>query len=332
VNPFAILSRLIAADGAAALVTVVGARGSTPREAGARMVVSRAGDIAGTIGGGRLENEAIAAARRLLQAGADGADVVRFALGPALGQCCGGHVTVLVEAFTAARLDAVSALAASIDAGPVTVVADVEAGRPVDRRVTGPGERRPTASLDRSRLVETIGRRRRPVYLFGAGHVGRAVVLALAPLPFSVTWIDERDGMFPAAVPGGTRCVSVADPETTVAAMPADAFVLIMTHDHEVDLRILHAVLSGRGAAYVGLIGSATKRARFERRLIEGGLSREVATAFRCPVGVAGIVSKEPASIAASIAADFLVADEAASGAAPGTRPLLAAVGPARAG
>jgi xanthine dehydrogenase accessory factor len=328
VNPFATLARLIGQDGAAALVTVVGARGSTPREAGARMVVSRDGAISGTIGGGRLESEAIAAAVRLAAAGTDTAEVARYALGPALGQCCGGHVTLLAEAFTAARLDAVRDLAAAVDAGPVAVEATVSVGSPVVRRIVGPGAARPSAALDHGRLTETIGVARRPLFLYGAGHVGRAVVLALAPLPFDVTWVDERADMFPGAVPRTVRCVATDRPEAVAAEAPGDAFTLIMTHDHDADLRILHAVLAGPARAYVGLIGSATKRARFERRLVEAGLPRAVATAFRCPVGVPGITSKEPAAIAASVAADLLVADEAAQGAGRGTRPLLAAVGP----
>jgi xanthine dehydrogenase accessory factor len=329
VNPFATLASLIDRDGAAALVTVVRARGSTPREAGARMVVSVDGAIAGTIGGGRLESEALAAASRLLAAGTDGAEVVPFALGPALGQCCGGHVTILVEPFARPRLEAVRTLAASVEAGPVALSADLVPGKPVERHVDGAADGPPTADLGNGRLTEVVGRRLRPLMLFGAGHVGRAVVLALAPLPFAVTWVDERAEMFPSHAPRSVRCVATARPQAVAAGIAEGGFALVMTHDHAVDLEILHALLASGRAAYAGLIGSATKRARFERRLTEAGLDRAVATSFRCPIGVAGITSKEPALIAASVAADLLVADEAARGAmGRESRPLIAAVRP----
>jgi xanthine dehydrogenase accessory factor len=329
VNPFATLASLIDRDGAAVLVTVVQGRGSTPREAGARMVVSADGAIAGTIGGGRLESEALAIAGRLLAAGTGGAELVPFALGPALGQCCGGHVTILVEPFSASRLEAVRTLAGAVEAGPVALSADVVPGKPVERRIDGRADGLSTADLDHGRLTEIVGRRLRPLKLFGAGHVGRAVVLALAPLPFAVTWVDERAEMFPAHTPRSVRCVATARPEAVAAGIAEGGFALVMTHDHEVDLAILHALLASGRVAFAGLIGSATKRARFERRLMEAGLDRAVATSFRCPIGVAGITSKEPSLIAASVAADLLVADEAARGSkGRESRPLISAVGP----
>lgn len=326
-NPFATLLRLIDGDGAGALVTVVAARGSTPREAGARMVVSAGGAISGTIGGGRLENEAIADASAAARTGRDGSLVRRFALGPALGQCCGGHVTLLVETFSAARRDEVAMLAAAVAAGPAATVAHLTEGDPVRRTLAGPGEDRPAARLSSDgTLREDFGRRPRPLYLFGAGHVGRALVLALAPLPFAVTWVDARAEMFPAAMPATVTPVATDWPDALVSTMPEGAFAIVMTHDHEVDLAILHAVLVSGRAAYAGLIGSATKRARFERRMMAAGMDEATATGFRCPIGVTGIRSKEPALIAASVAADLLVADEALSGAGRGSQPMLAAV------
>lgn len=326
---FATLARLLATDPVAALVTVVGVKGSAPRDAGARMVVSAAGAIAGTIGGGRLEMEAIAIACAGCADGRDATRLAAFALGPALGQCCGGHVTVLVETVTAARLEEIAGLARAEAAGGLVTEATVSGAAPLLRRIVGRSEDgEATAALAGGTLAETFARAPRPLFLYGAGHVGRALVLALAALPFAVTWVDERAEMFPAAVPGTARLVAAPRPAETVAAAPAGAFVLVMTHDHDLDLAIVHAALARGDLAGVGLIGSATKRARFERRLQDLGLDEATARSFRCPIGVAGIRSKEPAVIAAAVAADLLIADEAARAALrPPREPLVGAVG-----
>ncbi len=198
---FATIARLLNGEPAVALVTVVGVRGSAPRETGARMVVTAAGDIAGTIGGGRLEMEAIDAAKAMLSAAADDFRLRRFALGPALGQCCGGDVTLGIETIGADRFDEMAALARSEAAGGLTTEAVVAEGAPVVRRVVGRSERDASAALSGGILTEIFARAPRPLLLFGAGHVGRALVLALARLPFAVTWVDERAEMFPGAVP-----------------------------------------------------------------------------------------------------------------------------------
>lgn len=318
---FATVARVLARDPAVALVTVVAVRGSAPREAGARMVVTAAGDIAGTIGGGRLELEAIDLARSMLAGGEGGLRLRRFALGPALGQCCGGDVTLAVETITATRAADIAALAAAEAAGGLMTEADVAEGRPVVRRVVGRSEADPSASLSGGVLAETFARAPRPLLLFGAGHVGRAVVLALAALPFAVTWIDERADMFPGAVPGNVRLVATNRPADAVRAAPDASFALVMTHDHGVDLDIVHAALVRGAFPYVGLIGSATKRARFEHRLADLGLPDETARSFRCPIGVPGIASKEPAAIAAAVAAELLIEDRKARMGAERPRP-----------
>ncbi len=323
----ATLVDLIERDGIAALITVVAARGSTPREAGARMLVTKAGAISGTIGGGRLEMEAIEAASSLIAAARDTAALRRFALGPALGQCCGGHVTLALEAITAARLPAFRALAEAEAAGGVETEGVLHEGAAFERSLVGPITREPTAIFDGEILREVFGRTNRPVYLFGAGHVGRAVVLALANLPFAVTWVDERADMFPSAVPSGTRLIATDCPAAVAASAEPGCLALVMTHDHGIDLDIVHAALVSGHFAEVGLIGSATKRARFESRLKALGLDPAVATSFKCPIGVPGIRSKEPAVIAASVAASLLITDEClrAGQRAPET-PLLKSV------
>jgi xanthine dehydrogenase accessory factor len=229
----------------AVLITLLAAKGSTPREAGAKMVVSADG-LAGTIGGGNLEHQCDAAARSLLAAGAEGLSTKDFPLGPALGQCCGGHVTVLFEVLRPPRLH--------------------------------------------------IG-------LFGAGHVGKALVKLLADLPCRVSWIDSRPEALPANLPANVVPVRIAPPAQAVAALPPGSLVLVMTHDHALDFDIVVAALGRPDLPAVGLIGSATKRARFVGRLVRQGID---AAKLICPIGLPGIEGKEPAVVAVSVAAQIL--------------------------
>ncbi|MDD9983650.1 MAG: xanthine dehydrogenase accessory protein XdhC, partial [Gammaproteobacteria bacterium] len=160
-------------------------------------------------------------------------------------------------------------------------------------------------------IVERFCDTRRPVWLFGAGHVGRALMLALAPLPFEVTWIDERADAFPSVVPGNVRSVRSADPAGEVTRAPDGAFVVVMTHSHARDLAVVHAALAAGRFGYVGLIGSASKRARFTRRLREAGVAQARTAELVCPIGLPAIASKHPAAIAAGIAVQLLERDEA---------------------
>ena len=160
-------------------------------------------------------------------------------------------------------------------------------------------------------IIERFCDRRRPVWLFGAGHVGRALMLALAPLPFDVTWIDERPNAFPAAVPSGVTPLHSTQPAGELSRAPDGAFVVVMTHSHPQDLAIVHAALAAGRFGYVGLIGSASKRARFSRRLREAGVADRRISELVCPIGLTGIASKHPAAIATGVAAQLLERDEA---------------------
>ncbi len=240
---------------AAVLVTVLTAKGSTPREAGAKMVVSADG-LAGTIGGGNLEYQCEAAARSLLADGAEGLVTRDFPLGPALGQCCGGHVTVLFEVLRPPRLH---------------------------------------------------------VALFGAGHVGKALVKLLADLPCRVSWIDPRPEALPANLPPNVAPIRAAHPPQVVGTLRAGSLVLVMTHDHQLDFDIVAAALARGDLLAVGLIGSATKRARFISRLARLGLPSGAMDTLICPIGLAGIEGKEPAVVAVSVAAQVLQLQPAAA-------------------
>jgi xanthine dehydrogenase accessory factor len=151
----------------------------------------------------------------------------------------------------------------------------------------------------------------RPLYLFGAGHVGRALVMALAPLPFTVTWIDERAEIFPDHIPRNVIAKRVDNPLDEIGNIPHQGFCLIMTHSHPLDLALVGAALQRNDLAYIGLIGSATKRARFESRLRQSGHGSVALKRLICPVGLPGLYGKEPAIIAASLAGDLLIRRQA---------------------
>ena len=304
---WAAVAEMLAAHGACALVTVAAVHGSAPREAGARMVVEPDGGFRGTVGGGELEWRAIGAARAALaREDAPTTALGRFALGPDLGQCCGGSVRVLNEVFGPDRMDEVRALAAREAAGPFGTRGRLGASilaRAIDETIAPDG---PAVEIEGDLVVERFRDLRHPVWLFGAGHVGRALMLALAPLPFDLTWIDQREGIFPAALPASVRTLASADPASEIARAPSGASIVVMTHHHPLDLAIVHAALAADRFGYVGLIGSKSKRARFARRLRDGGVPEPRIAALVCPVGMPSIRSKHPAAIATGIAAQLL--------------------------
>jgi xanthine dehydrogenase accessory factor len=296
----------------AALISVIKVEGSAPREAGARIVVSQDAGFFGTIGGGRLEYETLAMAEAALSAEKPSASLRVWPLGPNLGQCCGGSVTILTETFDIGDLAHVSELAVAEEAGPFTAVSRMtEQGRIAreilseDAEGAGLGE-----GSSRQRFVERFGEVRRTVLLFGAGHVGRAVVLALSQLPFSVRWIDSRTDQFPDYVPANVITLRTDEPEREIDAAPRGAFVLIMTHSHPLDYSIAAAALRRPDFGFVGLIGSATKRARFSGQARQAGLSEDQIARLVCPIGLPDIKDKEPSIIAAGAAAQLLIARE----------------------
>jgi len=288
----------IEAEGAAALITLAETAGSSPREAGARMVVRPSGGMYGTIGGGELEYEAVAEAHAALAAGRGPARRRSVALGPELGQCCGGRVVWRIETFDARDLDALAPLRAAEREGPFVALTRLGGDGRVARRLgDAPGD-----GVQR----EAFGEAATPVYLFGAGHVGRALALTLAPLPFTVRWIDPRPDEFPKLAPANVKMVAAADPPAELAAAPDGAFVLAITHSHPLDLAVVAEALRQDRFAYVGMIGSATKRARFVSQLRAAGIAEERVAKLVCPIGAPGIVGKEPAVIAVAVAAQLL--------------------------
>lgn len=308
-EPWTTIKMLIERDGAAALVTIARADGSTPRETGARMTVTRDGAITGSIGGGPLEWAAIDTARQLMARGR-GAEWATVSLGPALDQCCGGRAETLHEAFDATDLNWIVPLASHADA-TITVRGERADDGPYRRRVVANRAIDHPVMRDASDvLIESFGERKTPVLLFGAGHVGRALVAALAPLPFTVRWIDDRLDAFEGADAYDAKKIVSALPESELATAPDGSIAIIMTHSHALDLALVTAALPNPRFAYVGLIGSATKRALFERRLTEFGVAPDAIARLVCPIGVSGISGKSPPVIAAAVAAELLIVRE----------------------
>jgi xanthine dehydrogenase accessory factor len=297
--------------GAAGLVSVVDAAGSVPRESGARIVLQPDGGFFGSIGGGRLEHEAIATARASLAAGRGPAQFRDWPLGPNLGQCCGGMVRTLTETFDAGDLPAVARLEAAERAGPFATASRLSEDGRIERLIAAPGAvNDENAAFAKTAFREQFGQAMTPVLLFGAGHVGRAVVLAFAPLPFAVRWIDGRADQFPRHVPPNVVTVRTDDVARELEQAPRDAVIVVMTHSHPLDFDITAAALRAATFDFVGLIGSETKRARFLNFARQVGVAECDIDRLVCPIGVPEIKGKEPAIIAASLAAQLIMLRE----------------------
>jgi xanthine dehydrogenase accessory factor len=316
------------------LVTVAHVKGSTPRPPGTKMIVT-ADALHGTIGGGHLEFTAIDIARRQLD-GAPGAgpELRRFPLGASLGQCCGGVVNLLFEPVAVPARWVAEAVAMRNARIPFVAMVPIRGDSAAGRLLVGAdrivgdtaGEAAGVVALARDALragdgahlasddadgsprwfVDPVRDDAFHVVLFGAGHVGRALVKQLAELPCRVTWVDARDAEFPPAIPANVE-VSISDaPEADVDAAPPGAYFLVMTHDHALDERLAERILQRDDFAYFGLIGSLSKRRRFEQRMARRGMPGDRFNAMTCPIGIAGIAGKEPATIALAVAAQLL--------------------------
>ena len=238
------------------LVTIIEERGSTPRNAGSKMLVT-AERIFETIGGGHLEFKAMELAREMLHSRSQNTRLERISLGASLGQCCGG-ATVL--------------------------------------------------------LFEPMGQPQAQIAVFGAGHVGRALVPLLASLPCTVRWIDSRENEFPEQLPAGVEKVINDEVVDEVENMPAGSYFIVMTHNHQLDLELTAEILKRNDFAYYGLIGSQTKRVKFEHRLRDRGFDPAVVARMRCPMGLAEVKGKLPVEIAVSIAGEVIATYNAAFG------------------
>ncbi|WP_073955393.1 xanthine dehydrogenase accessory protein XdhC [Thalassospira sp. TSL5-1] len=316
------------------MVTVAAIAGSTPREAGAFMLVGRH-ETAGTVGGGNLEHQLVRHVRKMLaEGGTPDAHFMRYPLGPALGQCCGGAVEVAFHALDAGRKQALHRALKAVQCGtgdPVWMILPGDdapnasfvplIGQPAQQLAQDFGVVRggfvATAGLGALGAAVAPGASGKavlvrlddgatPLWLFGAGHVGAAIARALEPLPFALHWVDSRAEYIDIPAKPRLHPIHSPDPWEEIADMPQGAMALILTHSHAEDFEICRHALMRRDLSFVGMIGSETKRARFMARMRERGVPDADLSRLCCPIGVPGITGKHPSVIAASVVAQLV--------------------------
>ncbi len=295
------LADAVAVNGKVVRIVVAQTEGSTPREVGAAMLVWQDGQE-GTIGGGALEWQAVTRARELLERNGE-RSFERLALGPSLGQCCGGAVTLLSEVFDAQSVrgiennDVFARCRMGSTDQPLSVTRLLSAAR--SQGVM------PASCMVDGWMIEPITPSPTPLWIYGAGHVGRGLVNVITSLPdFVITWIDTAPDRYPEAIPPGVTVLPAARPEAALRKAPKHAFHLILTYSHVIDLELCHAALC-HGFASAGLIGSATKWARFRNRLLALGHESAEIDRITCPIGDPAL-GKHPHAIAVGVAATLL--------------------------
>lgn len=281
------LANSVDAHGRLARIVVCDCKGSVPRDAGTSMLVWADGQ-SGTIGGGTLEYQAVIAARTaLMQEGLWLRHHRHVPLGPELGQCCGGSVSLLTEVFSAPELSALRELEGNF-------IRSLKSGY-------GPVE---SAGIGSAMLTEPFKEPAQPLWIYGAGHVGRALVDAMMPLGFDITWVDTNANRFPATISDNIDQLVAAKPGEVVRFAPPNAQHLVVTYSHALDLELSHRIL-GQPFQFAGLIGSTTKWTRFQRRLAALGHSQERISQIACPIGLPEL-GKTPAAIAVGVAVALL--------------------------
>lgn len=291
----------LAQHGRVARVVIADVKGSSPREIGASMLVWNGGQ-SGTIGGGALEFEL---ANRALSV--EKARVSSHALGPELGQCCGGAVQIVTEVFEPENLpdlsnDLISRAIGPERAMPLSVrraISEARAGKAFEK----------VQILD-GWIVEPIARPSRSLWVWGAGHVGRAIIDTIAPIPdFSITWIDIDKTRFPDDAPRSVTKIPAQRPALVARRAPLDAEHLILTYSHALDLELCHQLLL-HNFEFAGLIGSKSKWARFRSKLTALGHSSAQISRITCPIGDPSL-GKHPQAIAISIGSRLLIPAQA---------------------
>ena len=245
---FEIVAQMSEKSKAYVIVTVLEVRGSSPREEGAKMIVTEDQSYL-SIGGGNLEYQAIALSRELILEAGLVSKIEDFPLGPKVGQCCGGKVRLLFESFPA----------------------------------------------------ETIR-----ISIFGAGHVGKALIGIVSQLPYRIRWIDNREHEFPKAIPSNVEKVVSGRPHLDIRSSSMADYFVVMSHSHKIDFEIVQAVLKMGNYRYLGLIGSESKKKRFESRLIKRGVPDDQISRLSCPMGIGQITGKSPIEVAVSVASELI--------------------------
>lgn len=289
------LTKTIDAHGPLARVVMIEIKGSTPRELGTAMLVWENGQE-GTIGGGALEYAATEAARVGFARREN--FVSSHPLGPALGQCCGGYVRLLTEYIDH---DTLPKAGSTVWARPL--VRDAAVDPEIPNAIND-------ITLTNEWIIEPIAKPKTQLWIWGAGHVGRALVNVLAPLPeFDVIWVDNARERFPEHIPNGASPLWNTAPESLARRAPQDAFHIITTYSHSLDLELCHRLI-GHEFGYAGLIGSTTKWARFTSKLDNLGHNKDKISQITCPIGDPQL-GKHPSHIALGVAVDLLARVEA---------------------
>ena len=321
------LCGMIASEKIGVRVSVIQKEGSAPNSVGSAMTVGQKRFI-GTIGGGVLEFEALREARKILKICRQQEALVwhrvtrNYPLGPALGQCCGGFVRLLFEPIRTLELEnlgksqavkhiLVRPLTAGVPWRLSKALEDDDFGWPLPVRAyareLNSGRRPRRAALVGDWYIEPLEPEEQDLFLYGAGHVGRAFIRVIQDLPFNVYWVDTDRARFPDKVPENIETLVAADPVAVTQYAPDGAWHIVMTYSHRMDFNICHEALKKRTFGYLGVIASETKRARFINRLRNSGLSDPLIERLEAPIGLPGLKAKEPAMIAVSLAADLLI-------------------------
>jgi xanthine dehydrogenase accessory factor len=329
------LSHCLTEESCVVRVMVAASRGSAPREAGACMLITPS-RVLGTIGGGHLEFQALGLARAMLDnINTHKVQVRRIILGRELAQCCGGEVHLWLERHTRSDLPLINALSRAAGSGQTLLLIRYKQNNAaVTRQLLHQGSpeirelqtRWPTADWsssptllntdDDTLLIERIVDARARLWLYGAGHVGQALIRMLAELPFDITWVDTRAELLPDTQQKNVRTVHAGSVLEIARGAPPDAHHRVLTHDHALDYALCHEILQRNEFASLGLIGSRSKSARFRAQLRRDGVAAERIAKLICPIGIGGIggiASKVPAAIAISIAAQLLAQAETAA-------------------
>jgi xanthine dehydrogenase accessory factor len=317
-----VLAATLGQGNSGVLITVAATRGSAPRAAGTAMWVMRE-SAHGTIGGGNLEYQAIVQAREMLVGRCTAPKLERYPLGARAGQCCGGVVQLAFERIDTACLPWVErALTLSRCGQPWVRVASLHQAGGASQVVASADDPALPAALaaevakmlsvpattarcaQESLLVSSLPSELE-LALFGAGHVGRALIEVLARLPLQVSWFDSRPQELPRELPANVVASCSDDLPSEVAQLPGGTAFLVLTHSHALDFQLICRILGRGDARFIGLIGSHSKRVNFARRLRLRGYTPAQIASVTCPIGVAAI-GKEPEVIAVSVAAQLM--------------------------
>lgn len=299
----AALNSAIENDGMVVRVVIAAFQGSSPRETGASMLVSTKQSM-GTIGGGALEFRAIKQARQMIDR-CTKHQIETIPLGPNLGQCCGGTVTLVSELYSANTTPKFGAFFArplsAKTKEPIWITQ-------LYKRARNSGYV-PKITLKDGWLIEPFMPPLKPVWIYGAGHVGRALVDAFQGLDFDITWIDTHQNRFPNFIPSTVTHLTAQDPTQLVKYAPINACHYVLTYSHELDLALCHAILR-HGCDDLGLIGSKTKFSRFKSRLQKLGHTHNTISQITCPIGDPSL-GKHPKAIAVGTIHALLIKNNA---------------------